>query len=32
LIVKFPSCFKGKTHCLENLPVSDIEVLFEKIS
>jgi SAM-dependent methyltransferase len=32
LIVKFPSCFKSKTHCLENLLVSDIEVLFERIS
>ena len=31
LIVRFPSCFKSKTDCLDNLLVSDIEVLFERV-
>jgi len=30
LIARFPSCFKSKTKCLDNLIVSDIEALFEK--
>lgn len=31
LIQKYPSCFKSKTKCFDNLIVSDIEVLFKKI-
>ncbi|MBI5118356.1 methyltransferase domain-containing protein [Candidatus Poribacteria bacterium] len=31
LIARFPSCFKSKTTCLDNLLVSDIEALFERI-
>jgi SAM-dependent methyltransferase len=30
LIARFPSCFKSKTACLDNLLVSDIEALFER--
>lgn len=32
LIKKFPSCFKSKTTCFDNLIVSSIEVLFKKIA
>jgi len=31
LIMKYPSCFKSKTPSFDNLIVSNIEVLFEKI-
>jgi ubiquinone/menaquinone biosynthesis C-methylase UbiE len=30
LIVKYPSCFKSKTKCFDNLIVSSINVLFRK--
>lgn len=32
LVIKYPSCFKSKTKCFDNLIVSSIEVLFKKIS
>lgn len=32
LVIKYPSCFKSKTNCFDNLIVSAIEVLFKKIS
>jgi ubiquinone/menaquinone biosynthesis C-methylase UbiE len=32
LVIKYPSCFKSKTNCFDNLTVSVIEVLFKKIS
>jgi SAM-dependent methyltransferase len=31
LIMKFPSCFRSKTKCFDNLVISSIEVLFKKI-
>lgn len=31
LVMKYPSCFKSKTKCFDNLIVSSIEVLFKKI-
>jgi ubiquinone/menaquinone biosynthesis C-methylase UbiE len=32
LIIKYPSCFKSKTKCFDNLIVSSIDALFKKIS